>query len=97
MFSTAILLSLVCQNTALCGIRLNLAMLCKKRVQPFQKRQILDSSKLKEFVDDNSNFVENGRKLSKQMENNVGKGEIVGYEQFLLFPQWFQRTYKADT
>ena len=30
---------------------------------PFPKRQILDSSKLKEFADDNFKFDENGRKL----------------------------------
>ena len=55
------------------------------------KRQILDSSKLKEFPDDNFKFHENERKLSKQVENTVGKGEIARYEQFLLFPQWFQK------
>ena len=27
----------------------------------------------------------------KQVENNVGKGEIARYEQFLLFPQCFQK------
>ena len=43
--------------------------------------------KLKEFPDDNFNFEENGRKLFKQVENTVGKGEIARYEQFLLFPQ----------
>ena len=32
---------------------------------PFQKRQILDLSKLKEFADDNFKLDENGRKLSK--------------------------------
>ena len=37
-------------------------------------------------------FDENGRKLSKQEENTVGKGEIAHYEQFLLFPQCFQKT-----
>ena len=31
------------------------------------------------------------RKLSKQRENTVGKGEIARYEQFLLFPQCFQK------
>ena len=30
-------------------------------------------------------------KLSKWVENTVGKGEIVHYEQFLLFPQCFQK------
>ena len=59
--------------------------------QPITKRQILDSSKMKEFADDNSKFDENGRKLSKQVENTVGKGEITHYEQFLLFPQCFQK------
>ena len=51
---------------------------------------MLDSSKLKEFADDNFKFDENGRKLSKEVENTVGKGEIARYEQFLLFPQCFQ-------
>ena len=34
---------------------------------------------------------ENGGKLSKRVENTVGKGEIARYEQFLLFPQCFQK------
>ena len=60
-------------------------------------RQILDSSKLKEFADDNFKFDKNGRKLSKWVENTAGKGEIAHYVQFLLFPQCFQKTYTADT
>ena len=52
--------------------------------QPCPKRQILGSSKLKEFADDNFEFDENGRKFSKMVENTVGKGEIACYEQFLL-------------
>ena len=28
---------------------------------------------------------------SKRVENTVGKGEIARYEQFLLFPQCFQK------
>ena len=61
--------------------------------KPFPKQQILDSSKLKEFADNNFKFDENGRKLTKQVENTVGKGEIARYEQFLLFPQCFQKAY----
>ena len=57
----------------------------------------LDSSKLKEFVCDNFEFNEKRRKFSKQIENSVGKGEIAGYEQFLLFPHCFQKTCTADT
>ena len=51
----------------------------------------IKTSKLKEFADDNFKFDENGRKLSKRVENTVGKGEIACYEQFLLFPQCFQK------
>ena len=64
---------------------------------PFLKRQILDASKLKEFEDDNFKFIENGKKHSKQVENTAGKGEIARSEQFLLFPQHFQKTCTADT
>ena len=59
--------------------------------QPITRRQILDSFKLKEFVDDNFKFDKIGRKFSKQVENTVGKGEIACNEQFLLFPQCFQK------
>ena len=50
-------------------------------IQPFPKRQILDSYKLKEFADDNFKFDENGRKLFKWVENTVGRGEIAPSEQ----------------
>ena len=43
------------------------------------------------FADDNFKFYENERKLFRQVENTVRKGEIARYEQFLLFPQCFQR------
>ena len=62
-------------------------------VNPYHslRQQILDPSKLKEIAVDNFKFDENGRKLSKRVENTVGKGEIARYQQFLLFPQCFQR------
>ena len=31
------------------------------------------------------------KKLSKQVENTVGKGKIAHYEQFPFFPQCFQK------
>ena len=43
------------------------------------------------FTEDNFELDENGRKLSKWVENTVGKGGIARYEQFLLFPQCFQK------
>ena len=38
---------------------------------------MLDSSKLKQFADDNFRFKGNGRKFAKCVENNVGKGEAI--------------------
>ena len=46
---------------------------------------------MKDFADDNFKFDENGRKLSKSVEITVGKGVIAHNEQFLLFPQCFQK------
>ena len=46
--------------------------------QPFPKQQILDSSKLKEFADNNFEFDENCGGFSKRVENTEGKGEIAG-------------------
>ena len=64
---------------------------------PFYKQQDSESSKLKEVADDNFKFDENGRNFSKWVQNTEGKGEIAHYEQFLLFPQCFQKTCTADT
>ena len=65
-------------------------------LEPFPTRQILLSSQLKEFTDKNFEFDKNGGKFSKWIENTVGKGEIARHEQFLLFPQCFQKTRTAD-
>ena len=68
---------------------------CYFWIQPFPKQQILHSSKLKEFEDNNFKFVENGKKPFKRVENTEGSGEIARYEQFLLFPRCFQKTCTA--
>ena len=68
-----------------------------KPLLPFPKRQILDSSKLKDFAANNFLSDEKGREFSKQVENTVGEGEIAHYERFLLFPQCFQKTCTANT
>ena len=46
---------------------------------------------MNEFADDNFKFDENGRKLSKWVENTVGKGQIACCKQYLLFTQCFQK------
>ena len=65
--------------------------------QPFPKPENLDSSKFKEFAEDSFKCDKNGRKFFKWLENTVGKREIARYEQFLLFPQCFQKACTADT
>ena len=69
---------------------------CVVNCYPFHKQHFLDSSKLREFADDNFKFYENGRKFSRWIQNTVGKGEIARYEQFLLYPQCFQKTCTGD-
>ena len=46
---------------------------------------------MKGFADDNFRFDQNDTKLLKRVENTIGKGGIACYEQFLLFPQCFQK------
>ena len=57
---------------------------------PITRQQNSGSFKIEKFADDNFKFVQNGRKLSKRVENTLGNGEIAHYKQFLLFPQCFQ-------
>ena len=52
---------------------------------------------MKGCAENNLKFNENGRKSFKRVENTVGKGEITCYEQFLLFPQCFQKNCMVDT
>ena len=60
-------------------------------LNPLPEDKILAWSKLKQSADDNFELDVNSRKFSKPVENTVGKGEIACYEQFLLFPQCFQK------
>ena len=78
-------------------IATNVIFKSKKLINSLPNDKFSDSSKLKEFADDNFKFDENGRKFCKRVENTVGKGEIARHEQFLLFPQCFQKTCIADT
>ena len=62
-----------------------------KNVLTIIRRQILDWSKMQQSADDNFKFDKNTRTHSDGVENTMGKGEIARYEQFLLFPQCFQK------
>ena len=72
-------------------MRLKMSYICPDKMlflfNPLPYNKILDWSKLKRIF----KFDENSRKFSKRVENTVGKGEIARYEQFLLFPQCFQK------
>ena len=52
------------------------------------------SSEMKECL---QTTISNGRKFFIREENTVGKTKIARYEQFLLFPQCFQKTCTVDT
>ena len=62
----------------------------------------LDSSKLKDFAEDNFKFDENGKKFSELEENTLHKGQIAREKDKLLpsnfsfSPQCFQKTCTPD-
>ena len=58
--------------------------------------QMTNFRRFQTFADDNFKFHENGRMFFRLEENTVGRGEIAHYEQFLLFPQCFQKTCTVD-
>ena len=71
-------------------------------LNPLPNDKLLDMTKLKAFVDDKLNVVTLHFFLTlsqaslgfyvsavQVFENSLGKGEIVGNKQFLLFPQRF--------
>ena len=55
--------------------------------------KILDWSNLNTFANDTKYVSEKSKfvKLSGRVENIMGKGEIAGYQHFLIFPQCFQK------
>ena len=61
--------------------------------EPFPKRQILDSSKLKTFADNSSKIDENGRKFSKGVENTVGKRTYSWFRAISPFPTVFSEDF----
>ena len=53
--------------------------------------KFLDWTKFKGFADDKSTFYKTVISVFDRVGNIVEKGENVGYQPFLLFPQCFQR------
>ena len=66
-------------------------------INPLPHIPILDSSSLAADKDMMSKILKIGIQFSDWVENIVGKEEIARYEQFLLFPQCFQKLSVADS
>ena len=64
------------------------------RVSPFPKTTNFGP---KSFTDDNFKFDELVESPTKRVKDTVGKGEIARYQEFLLFPQSFQKNFITDT
>ena len=60
------------------------------------KRQILDSSKLKDFADDNFKLDENGGIFFKWIENTVGKEKMLVMSNLFLYQRCFQNVFNKD-
>ena len=69
----------------------NLRLVQIQSINPFPYNKILDHTKLKAFADDKLKVTKMIISVFDREENIVGKGEIACYEQFLLFPQGFQK------
>ena len=67
----------------------NLKFVIWERVNPLPDDEILEWSKLRQSADNNFEFDVNSRKFSKLVKNTVKN--IARHEQFLLFPQCFQK------
>ena len=59
----------------------------------FPKRQILDTSKLKEFADDNFEFHENGRELTRWVEKYCGKRRNCSLRAISPIPTVFSKDF----
>ena len=62
-------------------------------VNSLPNEKILHRSKLKAFADDNIKLAKMMISPFDRVENIVEKGENVGYQHFLLFPQCFLRVF----
>ena len=68
-----------------------------RSINPLPHMAILGSTNSAAKKDMMSKFGQMGIQLSNWVENIVGKGEIARYDQFLLFPQCFQKLSVVDS
>ena len=90
--------------TVLCSERLSLSIACTLYFDPcytnsfyslnsLPNNKILDWFLLKAFADDRVKLAKIMIFVFNRIENIVGKGQIAGYQHFLLFPQCFQKAF----
>ena len=73
--------SFTLEESKICHLGKGYSTTTQSPVEPFPKRQILHSSKLREFANDIFKFDENGRKFSNQVKKHGGVG---GKEKLLI-------------
>ena len=76
--------------TVNCKLQTNAAKNENNAIFTFAKQLVSDPLKLKAFANDKINVTKKQKFLGR-VENIVRKGENVGYQHFLLFPQCFQK------
>ena len=67
-------------------------IIIKQRYYALPNNKFLDWSQLKAFADDKIKVTEKMKFVWEMVETIVGRGENAGYQHFLLFPQYFQKT-----
>ena len=72
-------------------------MMVAKGVNSFQNNKFQTLSKRKTLQTTIVELIKIAESCPNEMENTVGKGEIARHEQFLFFPQCFQKTCIVDT
>ena len=83
-------------NHTLLGV-VTYSRLFNTEFNPFPQKNILDSSKLKYFMDNNSKLDENAGKVILKGRKHCGKRRNSSFRAiFLLLPQCFQKTFIAD-
>ena len=65
-------------------------------IKPLPDDKGSDWSKLKAFADDKLIVTGDIKAVFHRIDNIVGKEENAGYQHFLLFPQFFQKSFSSS-
>ena len=79
------------QLSSAASLNLGRSQSVREWVNPLPEDKILALSKMKAFEDNNISVIQMTKIFFDGVENMVVKGENVDDQQFLLFPQCFQK------